>query len=179
MASAVLIETPTDFRETLGGHTHEIHTLVRPTGDAEPVFRAAFDAIFGDLVYISIHEPEIVGAYLNGIEQPLRDLGGLGCALFAIVTRGTMTFADKKIPNWLNTHYFVIFKGSYFAVGDDLRHPVHRFDPSCEAAVHDLAHVCSERGEVRPFRDKQRVLESYEDNVPWCSECCIDELCSA
>ncbi len=175
MATALLIETPTDFRESMGAKSHQLHVLCKVVPQFEPTLRHALDSIFNDLSYIDTQDPAMVSNHLDGIEEPLRRLGTLGAALFALTTKGTTTVADKKL-RWTNTHYFVIVKGSYFAIGENLSNTVHQFDPNCAAAIKDLSSVCATEGGMSTYANKQLLLNYYERSVPWCPECRLSEI---
>src|SRR5262245_32439537 len=90
--------------------------LVSPAPSDEPVFRRALDAILSDLQHVESNDLGRTAAYLEGIAEPLDDLRQLGLALFAVVTRGTLTLAQgafgqteqNTIPNWHRTYYLVI-----------------------------------------------------------------------
>jgi hypothetical protein len=177
MPSAQLIETPTDFRDAMSGMSFQYHTLLKPSVAIEPDFRRAVDDIFSDLPYISRDDPELVEAYLNGIEEPLRCLSKLGFIILAVTTRGVWKTADgKEFPNWTNTRYFIMPKGAYFALDDDLNHPVHCLDPACEAFIRDLMSACT--GSLPYFISvsKEAISTAYEGNVPWCTNCCLSEV---
>ena len=177
MASAHIIETPSDFRDTLGGMSYQYDLPLKPPASIEPDIRHAIDAIFSDLQYISKDEPELVRCYLDGIEEPLQSLSSFGLMLFALVSSGTCHLGDgKQIPNWTSIHYFIVPSQAYFALGRDLSQTVHRFDPTCDSAISALVSVSQKSAPFTVYGSKEPVRTAHEGAVPWCVSCCLSEI---
>jgi len=181
MPHAYLIRTPTDFRQTVGGSDYIQCPLLNPPSAIEPDFRRALDAIFTDLQYVG-GDPDLLAPYLEAITEPLEQLWALGFAIFAVVTKGTLTLPDfenpsarKEIKEWQRVYYLIVPHDGFFRVGEDLSTTVHKFDPTCQAAVKALASACGTEERVAVWGGAEGVKAGYEGNVPWCSACCLEE----
>jgi hypothetical protein len=180
-----LIRTPTDFERALGTDVGDYvkAPLISPPPEIEPDFRRALDGIFNDLQYIERGDHALLASYLEGIKAPLDDLHQLGFALFAVVTRGTLTLRDhptlgppaqRMIPNWSRTYYLVVPADGFFRVGEDTKGAVHRFSPRCEPAVTVLAKAARDQTPIAVWFSAEVVRASLERSVPWCENCCLD-----
>jgi hypothetical protein len=190
MAEGYLIRTPSDFERALGSDVGDYvkAPLVSPPPEIEPSFRRALDGIFNDLQYVESGDHALLAAYLEGIEAPLDDLHHLGFTLFAVVTRRTLTLPDspilgppaqRKIPNWSRTYYFVVPANGFFRLGEDTKGTVHRFSPRCATAVAALAKGAQEHTTIAVWYSADAARVSLERSVPWCQDCCLDQAIQA
>ncbi|NUN93297.1 MAG: hypothetical protein HUU04_05910 [Verrucomicrobiae bacterium] len=173
--NAALILTPSDMRPFIGGHDHSVSHLVAGRNEFEPAIRHAVDAIFRDMQLISSDEAGLVSSYLDGIEEPLHELAHYGVSLFAIRIQGALKVKEgSAIPNWTRTHFLVVPTTGYFRIeGEDTR--FHRFDPECATAISNLyASIRSGKNLTVRF-DAKSLREEYENDVPWCEQCCLSE----
>jgi hypothetical protein len=173
--SAVLVRTPTDFRATLGGHDFATAYLMPMSPEIEPEIRRVSDSIFKDLQNLTVGDIEEESLYLKDIEEPLKELGTWGVALFAIITKGNMRFPDGKESKWRRTHYVFVLRDGYFQLVEDRQHAVHRFRAECETLVSEVLEVISKGKQCGLWLQPDQVKKSLELDVPWCSTCCLEE----
>ena len=72
MATAILINSPTDFGKTIGTIETRQIILADIPSETESPFRQAMREIFDDLQYIDETERGLVSTYLNQIVTPLK-----------------------------------------------------------------------------------------------------------
>ena len=145
----------------------------------EPVYRQALNTIFDDLECIASDERDLVSAFLNSIEQPLRDLRMLGFAILGIRTTGKMVLQNGgEMDDWNRVYYLIVPREGFFRVGKDLSATVHRFDPKCEHAIAELVQAAKEKTPISVWRPKELLMQQLEGNVPWCFVCCLGEMAS-
>lgn len=174
--NAAIISTPSDMRPFVGGHDHAVSHLVSFRDEFEPTIRHAVDAIFQDMQYIGSNETELVSSYLDGITEPLQELKRYGVSILAMSTRGTAKFDNgSTIPNWVRTHFLVVPALGYFkAEGEGKK--IHHFDPGCRVAMSDLNESLHKGKGLSTRVDAQSVREEHENDVPWCEQCCLNEM---
>jgi len=174
--NAAIISTPTDMRTFVGGHDHSVSYLVSLNAQYEPTVRHLVDEIFQDMQYISSDETELVSSYLDGINEPLQELKRYGVSILGISTRGTITRDDRStIPNWMRTYFLVVPTSGYFKM-DGVNNNLHHFDPGCHAAMSELNESIRKGNGLTVLLDVQTIREEYENDVPWCEQCCISEM---
>ena len=169
--TAILIRTPTDFSKTFS-EVFQHFTMGTLRVEIEPVIRKCLEAIFNDLPYIERDDPDLVTAYLDSIAGPLTLLQAAGLIIFAVSR--PVTVAEMKCRM---TDYLVVSLNARFSVGKEIGDTlVHRFDPSCETGVGELAKAISAKVPVRFFATPEAVRQAYEHSVPWCQDCCLGDL---
>ena len=177
MATAILINSPTDFGKTIGTNETRQIILADIPSETESPFRQAMREIFDDLQYIDETERGLVSTYLNQIAAPLKKIHSLGFTIFAITTTGTMLLEQNNpISNWNTVHYLIVPLNGFFRIGDELSTIIHRFDANCEAVVSGLAKAVEKGGQICVWSDKKTISQQLEGNVPWCINCCLELL---
>jgi len=179
MAESYLIETPMDFEVTLNCHSYDKIVLSPPDTSVEPRLRHALDQIFSeDLLCLDSSEPDLVSSYLDSIEKPLRMINELSYSLFAILDVGSLNLPDDmEIPHWRRATYFIVPRNGFFRIGKSIStRSIHRFDPECGEAISSILDAMHEGATIVTFANRDSVVVNYERNVPWCPECCIDEM---
>jgi len=173
--NATIILTPTDMRQFVGS-AFSVHYLVSLKEEFEPTIRHAVDEIFQEMQYIESDESDLISIYLDGIAKPLQELKRHGISILALSTQGTMKLKNgAMIPNWVRTYFFVVPTPGYFIVEGENK-KFHHFDPACRAAMSDLNELVRAGKVLNGRLDAQSIREEYENNVPWCEYCCINEM---
>jgi hypothetical protein len=170
----VPIRTPTELARTTGSHDATTHWLVSPSPEIESEVRRALDEIFADLPYVG-GEPELMRAYLDGVEQPLRRLRELGFQLLGVVVSGTMAIRDHegeecRMP-WRRTHYIVASNPSYYRLLDEAPPRVHKLGVDC-VGIRQL--IAAKQRKETPFvsyASLEDVERDFEGSVLWCEAC--------
>jgi hypothetical protein len=177
--NAALIVTPTDMRGFVGSHDSVVSQLGPLKPELEPTMRHAVDAIFHqDLQYIGADEPQLVSCYLDDIAKPLETLREHGMAILAISSKGTYKFLNgASMPNWTRTYFLIVPTLGYFRVQQEGRR-VHRFCPSCDVAMSDLLQAAKSEEGIGIYVLAKPILEEFQNDVPWCESCCLNEIIS-
>jgi hypothetical protein len=124
-------------------------------------------------------------SYLEGIQEPLDTLDGLGYELFAMRRRVRMCAPPGSTPGlqegdgvqMLLIQYLLIPRGAYFEVmGEDGPGKVHRFDPQCDDAVQDLRRAVVQQAGIRVSPNEYAVLVAWHESSGWCPQCCTREV---
>src|SRR2546427_12559037 len=93
------VVTPVDLEPFVGAHDSVVNWVGLPPA-VEKLARPTVAAIFDDFGFIESGDRPIVTAYLEGIEEPLKTLTGLGLQILVIQTSGTYKAGETVIPGW-------------------------------------------------------------------------------
>jgi hypothetical protein len=175
VARALLVRTPAELRETIGGREFIQTLLIAPPPDIEGEIRAALAEVFNDLPSVAPNRPESLEPYIARITPALRDLHGHGLAILALMLDDPRPPAGGEgAGRWWRTHYLVVPAEGFFRVGTDDWDIVHRFDVLCEGAITDLASAAAEKTQINVWGSDVPIRQELEGVVPWCGGCCRD-----
>lgn len=149
--------------------------LVTPPEDLQERFQGTVDSVFEGLPFCRAN-PDRAAAYMARVEAPLRELHRLGCTVFAVVLKGKGSAGDGPVGEIEVVHYLVVPQKAFFSIGRELSGITHRFDPACREAATELADALLAGWEVAVNEDSDALREEYEGDVPWCRECCLDQV---
>jgi hypothetical protein len=96
IAQAYVIQTPLEFKNTIGADAGSHHILVCPTDKFEKRLREIIRLIFEDLSCIEPSDLGMVMTYLEGIEEPLEELRQSGVVLFCVVRQELMKSGSQS-----------------------------------------------------------------------------------
>jgi hypothetical protein len=171
--NAVLINTPLDFKETMGAHATSHELLFKASANIERDIRNIIKDIFQDLPLISHDELNMVMTYLDGIEEPLARLAELDLELFCMSVPTTRKGADGSSFVFRIAYYFIIPKDCYFLLnGTGLK--IHKFSNQCRAGLVDFAQFIKQRLPIQVFNGVA-IVQQFEESAPWCPVCCKAE----
>ncbi|HEV7567182.1 MAG TPA: hypothetical protein VGO31_14630 [Microbacteriaceae bacterium] len=159
-----VVRTPTDMRAAIT-EAYFTHYLAIPEV-LEPEVRRAADGIFADFALMSPHdEPGLIASYLQSIEEPIRDLHGLGVQLVYFTSRGSVMGTPVNA-----TVFMIAPSPCYLRVEGDASAPVHMLGARCDA--HAVFEPDGEEVGVRLWLSTEAVDASFEHSgAPWCVTC--------
>jgi hypothetical protein len=137
----------------------------------EPEVRRVWeDGIFADFTLMDPHDPPgLTASYLEGIQEPIRELHALGIQLVYLTSRGSMSGVAMTM-----TDFLIAPTPCYFRVSGDSSAPIHMLGAPCVEG-HRTAFISSgedDGGFVRVWLSTHAVEESFEQSgAPWCATC--------
>lgn len=117
-------------------HSGLYRTLLPPVrDDLRDRAEENLEAIFCDLQYLSPDEHELMRSWVGSVEEPLRELYGMGMEIFSIQDCREGFIGEpghkKLMENWTTGFYLLVLEHSCFLA----KNIIHRFYDRCETAV--------------------------------------------
>jgi hypothetical protein len=179
MKTLLFLNSPTDFRATLhvDGFNRDC-VLVQLKGREEAAARKLLDWIFQDLDCIG-GDDELIPSYLEGIEEPLKELRSIQLGLMAVVRPLVWRKPTGEVALRGNGCSYALYplKG-YIGVGA-VEDPVfHRLSSPCEEASTLLKEVITgtSAASLMVARSAMEARMRSAAGVNWCPKCCPDQV---
>jgi hypothetical protein len=167
------IITPSDFEETIGSDLYMKELLFKPNPDFEPLLRNILDRIFKNLELMDKTDYSLLSAYLDSIEEPLRELREMRFQIVAIDSQDYCHFGEKTIP-MSNIIYFIAPDPCYFKIDSIPKSKVHKLGVECEDAIKDLRNAIDQKFKIHYWYSKDYLEKFFEKEIPLCNICWVN-----
>lgn len=172
MYPPAIIRTPSDFVQSVSGHSFVQDHLARVSTAEEQELRGLLSTLFQDLQYLEPSDPTEVKLFAQDLEEPLKELCQLGFELLWFRTKGTLHTGTGEIPNWRTVHYLIVNSRGLFAFRIPDSIVVHSMLTPCVAGWEQLTQALLKGdGQVFTWRSMNSLRLTHGLSFKVCEDC--------